>query len=269
MQGYAGLPVNVNGLMFDYRADIESAGASLPAREALLHRRRLGQQRVHRPVAAGPVRAACLGGRSQTALGQARHDAHRSRKADGRCTREGLSVRARSALARAQLQQQRSARRVGLRPDHRPRPLRHPVECAEDQGGQEEEGGDGDRLRQPGDEKREHRRGERAPEHELQAGRRSPSSTSPRSRGSCRSRTPACARRRGSPSSQARRRSSHRPSSAMARRRSDRESPTLQASSFTDWKVAKASKGKHVLRATVRDARGRTATARRIVRVCK
>ena len=39
--------------------------------------------------------------------------------------------------------------------------------------------------------------------------------------------------------------------------------------SFTDWKAKKASKGKHVLRVTVRDARGRTATARHIVRVCK
>jgi minor extracellular serine protease Vpr len=30
VQGYAGLPVNVNSLMYDYRADIESAGASYP-----------------------------------------------------------------------------------------------------------------------------------------------------------------------------------------------------------------------------------------------
>jgi minor extracellular serine protease Vpr len=30
VQGYAGLPVNVNGLMYDYRADIESAGAAFP-----------------------------------------------------------------------------------------------------------------------------------------------------------------------------------------------------------------------------------------------
>jgi subtilisin family serine protease len=45
--------------------------------------------------------------------------------------------------------------------------------------------------------------------------------------------------------------------------------PDSEGLSFTDWKVTKATKGKHVLRATVRDARGRTATARRIVRVCK
>jgi hypothetical protein len=45
--------------------------------------------------------------------------------------------------------------------------------------------------------------------------------------------------------------------------------PDSAGLSFTDWKVTKAGKGKHVLRATVRDARGRTATARRIVRVCK
>jgi minor extracellular serine protease Vpr len=45
--------------------------------------------------------------------------------------------------------------------------------------------------------------------------------------------------------------------------------PDSAGLSFTDWKVKNASKGKHVLRAKVRDARGRTATASRIVRVCK
>jgi minor extracellular serine protease Vpr len=39
--------------------------------------------------------------------------------------------------------------------------------------------------------------------------------------------------------------------------------------SFDDWNVKQASKGKHVLHALVRDARGRTATSRRIVRVCR
>ena len=38
---------------------------------------------------------------------------------------------------------------------------------------------------------------------------------------------------------------------------------------FVDWKAKQAGKGKHVLRATVRDASGRTATAIRRVRVCK
>src|SRR5205823_7845363 len=38
---------------------------------------------------------------------------------------------------------------------------------------------------------------------------------------------------------------------------------------FADWKAKQAKKGKHVLRATVRDALGRTATASRSVRVCK
>jgi hypothetical protein len=38
---------------------------------------------------------------------------------------------------------------------------------------------------------------------------------------------------------------------------------------FVDWKSNRAGKGKHVLRATVRDAGGRTATASRTVRVCK
>ena len=38
---------------------------------------------------------------------------------------------------------------------------------------------------------------------------------------------------------------------------------------FADWKAKQAKKGKHVLRATVRDASGRTVTASRNVRVCK
>ena len=38
---------------------------------------------------------------------------------------------------------------------------------------------------------------------------------------------------------------------------------------FVDWKIKRAGKGKHALRATVRDVRGRTATASRSVRVCK
>src|SRR5262249_26579650 len=37
---------------------------------------------------------------------------------------------------------------------------------------------------------------------------------------------------------------------------------------FVDWKAKQAKKGKHVLRATVRDAAGRTVTASRNVRVC-
>jgi hypothetical protein len=38
---------------------------------------------------------------------------------------------------------------------------------------------------------------------------------------------------------------------------------------FADWKAKQAKRGKHVLRATVRDAAGRTVTAVRRVRVCK
>ena len=45
VQGYAGIPVNVNGLMYDYRADIETAGAVFPLDEALLRLRRLRQRR--------------------------------------------------------------------------------------------------------------------------------------------------------------------------------------------------------------------------------
>jgi minor extracellular serine protease Vpr len=45
--------------------------------------------------------------------------------------------------------------------------------------------------------------------------------------------------------------------------------PDSAGISFADWNVKKSKKGRHVLGATVRDAGGRTATARRTVRVCK
>jgi hypothetical protein len=45
--------------------------------------------------------------------------------------------------------------------------------------------------------------------------------------------------------------------------------PDSAGIAFKDWNVKKVKKGKHTLRAKVRDARGRTATASRIVRVCK
>ena len=45
--------------------------------------------------------------------------------------------------------------------------------------------------------------------------------------------------------------------------------PDSAGIAFRDWNVKKVKKGKHTLRAKVRDARGRTATASRIVRVCK
>jgi hypothetical protein len=53
------------------------------------------------------------------------------------------------------------------------------------------------------------------------------------------------------------------------RRKISSKKPDSAGLAFTDWKVKRANKGKHVLRAKVRDARGRTATASRIVRVCK
>ena len=45
--------------------------------------------------------------------------------------------------------------------------------------------------------------------------------------------------------------------------------PDSAGLAFVDWNIKRAAKGKHALRATVRDARGRTATASRSVRVCK
>jgi hypothetical protein len=37
----------------------------------------------------------------------------------------------------------------------------------------------------------------------------------------------------------------------------------------TPWKTAKLQRGRHVLRAVVVDRRGRTASAKRVVRVCR
>jgi hypothetical protein len=45
--------------------------------------------------------------------------------------------------------------------------------------------------------------------------------------------------------------------------------PDSAGLAFTDWNVKRAGKGKHVLRATVRDVRGHAASAHRVVRVCK
>ncbi len=45
--------------------------------------------------------------------------------------------------------------------------------------------------------------------------------------------------------------------------------PDAAGLAFVDWNIKRAGKGKHALRATVRDAGGRTATASRSVRVCK
>ena len=107
-----------------------------------------------------------------------------TRVAAGRPTivarREGRAVRRRSALARPELQLERPARRLGVRPDDRARALRASVERAEDHGGEEEEERRAERVRQPGGEERQHDRRERPAEHELPARARSRSSTSRR-----------------------------------------------------------------------------------------
>ena len=48
VQGYAGMPVNVNGLMYDYRADIEAAGASSRSTKRYYVSVDSGSDRVHR-----------------------------------------------------------------------------------------------------------------------------------------------------------------------------------------------------------------------------
>ena len=102
--------MNVNSLMYDFRADIEAAGAAYPL-----------PKRYYVAVDAGsdPFTGAALPGsyvlrsvdqRPQAADAQARDDAGRGRAAHDRDDREGREVRRRRALARPQLQHQRPAR---------------------------------------------------------------------------------------------------------------------------------------------------------------
>ena len=101
VQGYAGLPVNVNGLMFDYRADIESAGASYPLAKRYYIAVDSGSDAFTNKSLPGQYMLQGLGGRSRPAGAQARDDAHRRRAADGRCasrrTRSRASIRSRSS----------------------------------------------------------------------------------------------------------------------------------------------------------------------------
>jgi minor extracellular serine protease Vpr len=56
---------------------------------------------------------------------------------------------------------------------------------------------------------------------------------------------------------------------ADTKRLASKKADATTGLAFVDWKAKQAGKGKHVLRATVRDASGRSATAIRRVRVCK
>ncbi len=53
------------------------------------------------------------------------------------------------------------------------------------------------------------------------------------------------------------------------RRRIAKVSRGIEGLYLTQWRTAKAARGKHVLRAVLTDRRGATATARRVVRVCR
>ena len=53
MQGFAGTPVDVNALTYDYLAPVGAAGAVVPAAGAVLRRRRLRPRPVHRRRLAG------------------------------------------------------------------------------------------------------------------------------------------------------------------------------------------------------------------------
>ena len=53
------------------------------------------------------------------------------------------------------------------------------------------------------------------------------------------------------------------------RRRIAKVKQGIEGLYLTPWRTAKAARGKHLLRAVATDRRGATATAKRVVRVCR
>ena len=169
VQGYAGLPVNVNGLMYDYRADIEAAGAAFPL-----------AKRYYVAVDSGSdvFTGKSLPGRYvlRAWIDDLRPPAVKlitTRLAAGRPTIVAVVTDSQSGVDPLSLVFNYNNNVLlgasAYDPGDRPRPLLDPVERPEDEGGEEEEERNPGRLRQPGDEEREHDRGQRAAEHELQA----------------------------------------------------------------------------------------------------
>ena len=79
VQGYAGTPVNVNGYMFDYHADLRGRRRGLPAAAALLGGGRLGLRPVHGPAVPRRLPAEAVEERRHAAGGAAHHDARLGR----------------------------------------------------------------------------------------------------------------------------------------------------------------------------------------------
>ncbi len=120
VQGYAGTPVDVNALTYDYLAADRGGRRLVPAPADVLRLGRLGHRPVHRPQRAGSLRAALVGERRHAADGEAPDDARLRRAADDRPADVRLAVRRRPALADDRLSRS-SRRRHVVRPGHRGR----------------------------------------------------------------------------------------------------------------------------------------------------
>ena len=81
VQGYAGIPTDVNALTFDANIDVGAAGVQFPRLAALLRRGRLARRRVHEQVAEGEVPPERVGERRDAARRARADDARHGRPA--------------------------------------------------------------------------------------------------------------------------------------------------------------------------------------------
>ena len=103
VQGYAGTPVDVNELTYDYLLPVGAAGASFPRQGQYYVAVDSGARRFTDKRARGRVRAALVGERRDAAVGPAADDARVRRDArrssSERSTRSRASTRSRSRSA--------------------------------------------------------------------------------------------------------------------------------------------------------------------------
>ena len=163
VQGYAGIPVNSNGLMPDFLRNVGAAGGvMLPAGRYYISVDS-GRDFFTGQLACGPVPAALLGQRRQAAEHRADHEAHLVRSSHDRRPRPRRGVGRRSALDAAPLRPGLPAFGDGVR--LRDRHCRLP-DSTRGEPAQRRTGVHADlRVRLPGDE--EHLDGGRQPDAEL------------------------------------------------------------------------------------------------------
>ena len=122
VQGYAGTPINVNELMYDFSVDIGSAGASFPKVQRFYVSVDSGSDDfTHRPLP-GQLRAPLVGERRSAADASPADEARRRRTPDDRGAGGRQRRRRRPAVARDRVPR-RARRRRALRPDLRHRDL--------------------------------------------------------------------------------------------------------------------------------------------------